>query len=180
MQARKQALEADVVVVNHHLFFADVVLRDEGVGELLPACNTVIFDEAHQLPETATLFFGESVSTAQLVELARDTVHRSRGRGEGHARAARRGARRSRKPRATCGSRSRKTSGRAADARRSSATARSTTRWTSVARSASTRSAPSSSRTAERSEGLQRCRERALELAERVRALARAAWTASA
>ena len=74
MQARKQALEADVVVVNHHLFFADLVLRDEGVGELLPACNTVIFDEAHQIPETATLFFGETLSTAQLVTLARDTV----------------------------------------------------------------------------------------------------------
>ena len=74
MHARKQALEADVVVVNHHLFFADVVLRDEGVGELLPACNTVIFDEAHQIPETATLFFGESTSTAQLVTLAHDTI----------------------------------------------------------------------------------------------------------
>ncbi|MGE5526304.1 MAG: ATP-dependent DNA helicase [Rhodospirillaceae bacterium] len=72
MRARKQALEADVVVVNHHLFFADLVLRDEGVGELLPACNTVIFDEAHQLPETASLFFGESTSTSQLIELARD------------------------------------------------------------------------------------------------------------
>ena len=74
MQARKRALEADVVVVNHHLFFADLVLRDEGVGELLPACNTVIFDEAHQIPETATLFFGESVSTAQIVTLARETI----------------------------------------------------------------------------------------------------------
>ena len=73
MEARKQALAADVVVVNHHLFFADLVLRDEGVAELLPACNTVIFDEAHQLPETASLFFGESVSTSQLLELARDT-----------------------------------------------------------------------------------------------------------
>jgi len=73
MEARKQAMEADVVVVNHHLFFADVVLRDEGVAELLPACNTVIFDEAHQLPETASLFFGESVSSSQLIELARDT-----------------------------------------------------------------------------------------------------------
>ena len=72
MRARAQALEADVVVVNHHLFFADLVLRDEGVGELLPACNTVIFDEAHQLPETASLFFGDSVSTTQLIELARD------------------------------------------------------------------------------------------------------------
>lgn len=73
MAARRQALDADVVVVNHHLFFADVVLRDEGVGELLPACNAVIFDEAHQLPEVASVFFGESVSTAQCLELARDT-----------------------------------------------------------------------------------------------------------
>ncbi|MGH8747207.1 MAG: ATP-dependent DNA helicase, partial [Burkholderiales bacterium] len=52
MRARRNALAADVVVVNHHLFFADVALRDEGVAELLPACNTVVFDEAHQLPET--------------------------------------------------------------------------------------------------------------------------------
>ena len=72
MQARRAAMEADVVVVNHHLFFADVMLRDEGMGELLPACNAVIFDEAHQLPETASLFFGESVSTSQVLELARD------------------------------------------------------------------------------------------------------------
>ena len=73
MEARKQALAADVVVVNHHLFFADVVLRDEGVSELLPASNTIILDEAHQLPETASLFFGQTVSTSQLIELARDT-----------------------------------------------------------------------------------------------------------
>ena len=72
MRARKNALAADLVVVNHHLFFADVALRDEGIAELLPSCNTVIFDEAHQLPETARLFFGETVSTAQLVDLARD------------------------------------------------------------------------------------------------------------
>ncbi|HEY2337583.1 MAG TPA: ATP-dependent DNA helicase [Burkholderiales bacterium] len=72
MRARRNALAADVVVVNHHLFFADVVLRDEGVAELLPACNTLVFDEAHQLPETARLFFGETLSTSQLVELARD------------------------------------------------------------------------------------------------------------
>ncbi len=71
-KARKEAMAADVVVVNHHLFFADVMLRDEGVAELLPACNTVIFDEAHQLPETASLFFGESISTSQLLDLARD------------------------------------------------------------------------------------------------------------
>lgn len=73
MQARRNAMEADVVVVNHHLFFADVMLRDEGTGELLPACNAVIFDEAHQLPETASLFFGETVSTAQVLDLAHDT-----------------------------------------------------------------------------------------------------------
>ncbi len=73
MQARKEAMAADLVVVNHHLFFADVMLRDEGMAELLPACNTVIFDEAHQLPEVATLFFGDSVSTAQVLDLARDT-----------------------------------------------------------------------------------------------------------
>lgn len=72
MKARKDALDADVVVVNHHLFFADVTLRDEGLAELLPACNTVILDEAHQLPDTATLFFGEQTSAGQLTELARD------------------------------------------------------------------------------------------------------------
>jgi ATP-dependent DNA helicase DinG len=73
MEARKRALAADVVVVNHHLFFADVMLRDEGVSELLPSANTIIFDEAHQLPEVAGLFFGEDVSTSQLMELARDS-----------------------------------------------------------------------------------------------------------
>jgi ATP-dependent DNA helicase DinG len=72
LKARKEAMEADVVVVNHHLFFADVMLRDEGVTELLPVCNTVIFDEAHQLPETASLFFGDNLSTSQLLDLAGD------------------------------------------------------------------------------------------------------------
>ncbi len=73
LRARLDAMKADIVVVNHHLFFADVMLRDEGVAELLPACNTVIFDEAHQLPETASLFFGENLSTSQLLDLAQDT-----------------------------------------------------------------------------------------------------------
>ena len=82
MQARREAMAADLVVVNHHLFFADVMLRDEGMAELLPACNTVIFDEAHQLPEVATLFFGDSVSTAQVLDLARD----ARTEGLTHAR----------------------------------------------------------------------------------------------
>lgn len=74
MKARREAQQADVVVVNHHLFFADVALKDTGVAELLPTANTVIFDEAHQLPDTATLFFGESVSTSQVLELCRDVL----------------------------------------------------------------------------------------------------------
>ena len=74
MAARRGAQQADVVVVNHHLFFADVMLKDEGMAELLPACNTVILDEAHQLPETARLFFGKTVPASQIMELARDSV----------------------------------------------------------------------------------------------------------
>ena len=82
MKARKEAQQADVVVVNHHLFFADVALKDTGVAELLPTANTVIFDEAHQLPETATLFFGDTVSTSQVMELCRDVL----AEGLSHAR----------------------------------------------------------------------------------------------
>ena len=82
MKARKEAQQADVVVVNHHLFFADVALKDTGIAELLPSANTVIFDEAHQLPETATLFFGDTVSTSQVLELCRDTL----AEGLSHAR----------------------------------------------------------------------------------------------
>ncbi len=82
MKARKEAQQADVVVVNHHLFFADVALKDTGVAELLPSANTIIFDEAHQLPETATLFFGDTVSTSQVLELCRDVL----AEGLSHAR----------------------------------------------------------------------------------------------
>lgn len=74
MRARRAAQQADLVVVNHHLFFADIMLRDTGLAELLPAANTLIFDEAHQLPDTATVFFGTTLSTSQLFELARDTL----------------------------------------------------------------------------------------------------------
>lgn len=74
MHARREAQQADMVVVNHHLFFADIALRDTGMAELLPSANTIIFDEAHQLPETATLFFGDTLSTIQFLELARDCV----------------------------------------------------------------------------------------------------------
>lgn len=84
MQARREAQQADIVVVNHHLFFADIMLRDTGMAELLPTANTIVFDEAHQLPETATLFFGETLSTTQLLELARDSV----AEGLAHARDA--------------------------------------------------------------------------------------------
>ncbi|OFJ49949.1 helicase [Janthinobacterium lividum] len=82
MKARKEAQQADVVVVNHHLFFADVALKDTGVAELLPSANTIIFDEAHQLPDTATLFFGNTVSTSQVLELCRDVL----AEGLAHAR----------------------------------------------------------------------------------------------
>ena len=74
MKARKTALEADIVVVNHHLFFADAALRSDGIAELLPACNTIIFDEAHQIPDIATQFFGQTISTRQCLELSRDVV----------------------------------------------------------------------------------------------------------
>jgi ATP-dependent DNA helicase DinG len=72
MKARKRAAEAEVVVVNHHLFFADLALRDEGASDLLGAANTLIFDEAHHLPDLARLFFGQSLATGQVLELARD------------------------------------------------------------------------------------------------------------
>ncbi len=72
VKARREALEADLVVVNHHLFFADVALKEEGMAELLPNCNTVIFDEAHQLPDTAGIFFGQRFSTTQVLDLAQD------------------------------------------------------------------------------------------------------------
>src|SRR5690606_9180015 len=74
MRARRRAMQADVVVVNHHLFCADLALRDEGVSELLPATEVLVFDEAHQLPDVATQFFGVAVSTRQLAELARDLL----------------------------------------------------------------------------------------------------------
>ena len=72
VDARRRALDADIVVVNHHLLLADMVLRDEGFGELLPGADAVIVDEAHQLPETAVTFFGVSVSARQLDNLIRD------------------------------------------------------------------------------------------------------------
>lgn len=71
IKARRQAQEADIVVVNHALFMADLALREEGVTDLLPEASAVIFDEAHQLPDTATRFLGDSLSTHQLLDLSR-------------------------------------------------------------------------------------------------------------
>ncbi len=73
-RARREALAADVLVVNHHLFFADLSLREEGFGQLLPGVEEVIFDEAHQLPEVASNFFGLALSGHQLHGLCRDAV----------------------------------------------------------------------------------------------------------
>ena len=72
--ARRRALEADIVVVNHHLFFADLALKEEGFAELLPNMDAVIFDEAHQLPDVAAMFFSESISSRQIIDLARDVI----------------------------------------------------------------------------------------------------------
>ena len=72
LKARRQAQEADVVVVNHHLFFADLAVKQGGFGELLPQADAVILDEAHQVPETASLFFSTSLSVRQIEELIRD------------------------------------------------------------------------------------------------------------
>jgi ATP-dependent DNA helicase DinG len=71
--ARRAAQAADIVVVNHHLLFADMALKEEGFGDLLPAADAFIIDEAHQLPEVASGFFGHSISGNQLLELARDS-----------------------------------------------------------------------------------------------------------
>ena len=73
VEARREAQAADLVVVNHHLFCADLALKGEGFGELLPGADCFILDEAHQLPEIATGFFGILVSGRQLLDLVRDT-----------------------------------------------------------------------------------------------------------
>jgi ATP-dependent DNA helicase DinG len=72
--ARREALAADVVVINHHLFFADLAVRESGMAELLPTVQTVIFDEAHQLNETGLQFLGRQLSTGQVIDFARDLL----------------------------------------------------------------------------------------------------------
>jgi ATP-dependent DNA helicase DinG len=73
-KARRDALDAEVVVVNHHLFLADLALKEEGIAELLPACDVIVFDEAHQLPDIATSLLGQAISTAQCQEFLRDVL----------------------------------------------------------------------------------------------------------
>jgi len=73
VRARQAAAGAEVVVVNHHLLLSDMALRRDGLGEVLPASDVVIVDEAHQLPDLASQFFGEALGSRQLIELARDT-----------------------------------------------------------------------------------------------------------
>ena len=73
-EARRRAAKAEVVVVNHHLLLADMVLKEHGFADLLPLADTLIIDEAHQLPDLATRFFGVEITSGQLLELARDTV----------------------------------------------------------------------------------------------------------
>ena len=74
IKARKKAIDADLVVVNHHLFFADMALKDTGFGELIPKADVMIFDEAHQIPDIASEYFGEAFSTRQLSELCVDVL----------------------------------------------------------------------------------------------------------
>src|SRR6476660_3098442 len=87
---RQRAAASDVVIVNHHLLCADAAVRQNAFGEVIPACNRAIVDEAHQLEDVATQYFGYSVSNYRLEELARDVerfaaaggVHDARSRDE--------------------------------------------------------------------------------------------------
>ena len=83
IKARRDAMAADVVVINHHLFFADVALRDSGVAEILPSVDAVVFDEAHQLTDTGLHFLGTTLSTAQVTDLARDLIRLGMSKARG-------------------------------------------------------------------------------------------------
>ncbi|QIR98312.1 ATP-dependent DNA helicase [Vibrio diabolicus] len=72
LKARKRAMDSDIVVVNHHLFLADLAIKETGFGELIPEADVFIFDEAHQLPDIASEYFGQSVSSRQIHDLAKD------------------------------------------------------------------------------------------------------------
>ncbi|MGL1958151.1 MAG: ATP-dependent DNA helicase [Colwellia sp.] len=74
VNARQKAIDADLIVVNHHLFFADMALKDTGFGELIPKAQVMIFDEAHQIGDIASEYFGEHFSTKQLLDLCTDVL----------------------------------------------------------------------------------------------------------
>src|SRR5208337_1348363 len=74
LEARRAAQAAEIVVVNHHLLLADLALKDEGFGDLLPGADAVILDEAHQVPDIAAQFFGQTWSMRQVQLLLRDAA----------------------------------------------------------------------------------------------------------
>ncbi len=83
MKARREAMAADLVVVNHHLFFADLSLRDTGMAELLPSVDVAVFDEAHQLTEAGVAFLGSTLGSAQAIDFTRDMLAAGLGQARG-------------------------------------------------------------------------------------------------
>jgi len=84
MKARQRALKADIIVINHHLFFSDLALKESGFGELLPNADAIIFDEAHQLHDIASNFLGMRFGSRQLSDLMRDTETELVKKGHSH------------------------------------------------------------------------------------------------
>jgi len=80
-ELRRKAAKADIIIVNHHLFFADLMVKRAGFGEIIPRFQTVIFDEAHRIEETAVNYFGESISTGQLQDLVKDAEKEAKEQG---------------------------------------------------------------------------------------------------
>lgn len=74
VKARRRAIDADIIVVNHHLFMADMVVKESGFAELIPRADVIIFDEAHQLPDIASQYFGQQLTSRQLMDLAKDII----------------------------------------------------------------------------------------------------------
>jgi ATP-dependent DNA helicase DinG len=80
-ELRKKAARSDIIIVNHHLFFADLMVKRGGFGEIIPRFQAVIFDEAHRIEETAVNYFGESVSSGQLQDFMKDVEKETKGKG---------------------------------------------------------------------------------------------------
>ena len=74
LKARRRAMDADILVINHHLYFSDLALKEDGFGEILPSAEVLIFDEAHQLPDIAAGFYGRQITLRQIERLCRDTL----------------------------------------------------------------------------------------------------------